>query len=226
MLKTTEDKKRYFNQYWQTRDLPSADARSRQRAELVRSLLGKADSKEILDVGCGRGMVMAYLSDAGYSVEGCDLATDAIAGLRAEGYEVFIFDIEQDDLPKKYDGILCLEVLQQVFDPVNALRKFARSLNNDGFLIVSVPNEFHLWSRMRLLFGKSHLGRFDESHIRLFTHARAKELFEQAGIEIERVISVSLVPPGLKLLSGLGGMLARLFPSLFSLSQIYRIKPR
>jgi SAM-dependent methyltransferase len=226
LLKTIEDKKRYFNQYWRTRDLPSADTRSQQRAELVESLLSAQESKELLDVGCGRGMVMTFLAEQGYSVEGCDLATDTIAGLRADGYEVFIFDIEQDDLPKKYDGILCLEVLQQVFDPVAALHKFSRSLNNDGCLIVSVPNEFHLWSRMRLLFGKSHLGRFDESHIRLFTPARARELFDLAGMSIEKVISVPIFPPGLKIMGGFGSLLSKFLPSLFSLSQIYRLKPR
>jgi len=225
VLSTTEEKKQYFNHYWRTRDLPSADARSEQRAEIVYSLLNKTPSTKILDVGCGRGLVMNYLDQQGYDISGCDMASESIASLQDDGYDVFLFDIERDELPGKYDIVLCLEVLQQIFDPVTALRKFSQNLNDDGFLIVSVPNEFHIWSRIKLILGSSHLGHFDESHIRLFTPGRTKELFGRAGLKIEQTIPVSIVPPGNKLLGAVGSFLARIMPSLFSLSQIYRLKP-
>lgn len=226
MLNQTEEKKRYLNRYWQTRDLPSADARSHQRAEMIRSLLGEPQSEDLIDIGCGRGMVMIPLIEQGYRVSGCDLATETVGPLHADGYDAFVFDIEKDDLPDKYDGIICLEVLQQIFDPVAALGKFSKSLNENGFLIISVPNEFHLWSRLRLLAGSSHLGDFDESHIRLFNPRRARRMFERAGLHVEKVISVPVLPPGIKALGWLGKLLARFSPSLFSLSQIYKLKVR
>jgi 2-polyprenyl-3-methyl-5-hydroxy-6-metoxy-1,4-benzoquinol methylase len=226
MLTRTEDKKSYFNHYWQTRDLPSADARSRQRAAYVQALMGDGRSSAILDVGCGRGTVMSFLAAQGYNIGGCDLASDSITALQNDGYDVFLFDIEQDDLPKKYDVILCLEVLQQVFDPVAALTKLTRFLTDDGYLIVSVPNEFHLWSRLQLLRGKSHLGHFEESHIRLFNPRRARQMFERAGLSIDRSISVSVMPPSHGALNRIGEIMAGISPSLFSLSQIYRLRPR
>jgi len=226
LLTSTEEKKQYFNRYWRSRDLPSADARSRQRAELVYSLLDNASSRKILDIGCGRGLVMDYLAGQGLDVTGCDLASESIASLQADGYEVFLFDIEKDELPGKYEIILCLEVLQQIFDPTAALAKFAKALDDSGYLIISVPNEFHLWSRLKVLLGNSHLGHFDESHIRLFTPDRARILFRRAGFEIEKMIPVSIIPPGNKMMGRLGSFLARLMPSLFSISQIYRVKVR
>ena len=226
MLTSVEEKKQYFNRYWQTRDLASADARSIQRAEYVASLLSRLEPSRVLDVGCGRGTVLSYLSRQGYNIEGCDLATDTITSLTAAGHDVFIFDIDTDDLPRKYGAILCLEVLQQVFDPMAALGKFSKALENDGVLIVSVPNEFHLWARIKLLFGMSHLGHFDESHIRLFTPARALDLFRRVGLTAERVIPVSVIPPGNKIFNWIGKMLAHLSPSLFSISQIYRLRIR
>jgi SAM-dependent methyltransferase len=226
VLTKTEEKQAYFNSYWQTRDLPSADARTRQRAVMIASLAGNPGSKKLLDVGCGRGGVMAYLSEQEYKISGCDLASDTISSLQAKGFEVFLFDIEQDELPGRYDGVLCLEVLQQIHDPLAALRKFSDALNENGFLIISVPNEFHLWSRLRLLFGRSHLGHFDESHIRLFTPWRAQDLFKRAGLQMEHAIPVSIIPPGMKALGWIGKTLAKIWPSLFSLSQIYRLKLR
>lgn len=226
MLTSTEEKKQYFNRYWQTRELASADARSRQRAEMVCSLLNISPSKKILDIGCGRGLVMSYLAGHGFNIAGCDLATETMALLQSEGYEVFLFDIEKDELPQKYDVILCLEVLQQLFNPLSALKKFSQGLNDDGCLIISVPNEFHLWTRLKVFFGAGHLGHFDESHVRLFSPERARELFRRAGLIVEKMLPVSIIPPENKWLSRLGMFLARIVPSLFSLSLIYRLKAR
>jgi len=223
MLTDTAKKQTYFNRYWQTRDIPSADARSRQRAELTRSLLGNPNGKRLLEIGCGRGTVLSFLVDAGYYIAGCDISSQSVADLKAAGLDVFLCDIEHDDFPEMYDAILCLEVLQQIFDPVAALKKCSRHLTGDGFMIVSVPNEYHLVSRLKLLFGRSHLGHFEESHIRLFTPSRAREMLSQAGLVIDEIISVSIVPPRMKWFNTIGTLLAKLSPGLFSLSQIYRV---
>jgi SAM-dependent methyltransferase len=226
MLRPAAEKTAYFNQYWRTRDVPSADRRSLQRAEVVCSLLGPAGKERLLDVGCGRGIVLRHLIRNGYAAAGCDLAGDTVARLKYEGCDVFLCDIEQDPLPGRYDVILCLEVLQQLFDPAAVLTKLAGALTERGYLIVSVPNEFHLWSRIQLLFGRSHLGHFDQSHIRLFNRRRAGELFERVGLAIERATAIPALPPQLKILSWLGRALASLAPNLFALSHIYRVRHR
>jgi 2-polyprenyl-3-methyl-5-hydroxy-6-metoxy-1,4-benzoquinol methylase len=225
-LNKIEERKQYFNRYWETRDLPSADARSEQRADLVLSLLDSPGDGELLDVGCGRGAVMKQLSQHGYKISGCDLASESISKLKNDGLDVFICDIETDPLPQKYDNILCFEVLQQLYDPAKVIRKFVASMNQNGSLIISIPNEFHIISRIKLFFGVSHLGHFEESHIRLFTPGRAEELFDHIGLRIEKVISVSIVPPRFGLLSLVGMSLAGIWPGLFSLSQIYKLRVR
>jgi len=224
MLSQPGQKQVYFNQYWQTRDLPSADARSRQRAALVQSLLPAPQGNKLLEVGCGRGEVMRYLASQGYQATGCDIASEAVSRLKSDGFDVFLCDLEKDPVPGHYDVILCLEVLQQLFDPAVALQKLGYSLNPGGRLIVSVPNEFHIQSRLRLLMGKSHLGHFDQSHIRLFTPQRAQELFERVGLTIEVTIPVPVFPPGWGFFRLPGQIMAQTLPSLFSLSQIYRLK--
>lgn len=224
MLTGTENKQRYFDRYWQTRDLPSADARSVQRASLVGALLGEPDDRKLIDVGCGRGTALSYLAERGFDISGCDISPDTVSTLLADGRHVFICDIEKDPLPGNYDGILCLEVLQQLFDPAAALEKFARAVTGRGVMIISVPNEFHLAARLRLLFGKSHLGHFDESHIRLFNPRRAHELIERVGLSVEKAIYVPVIPPRAKGLQWLGKTLARLWPDLFSLSIIIKVR--
>lgn len=226
MLSGTNRKQQYFNQYWQSRDLPSADARSRQRQSLVRTLLPEVAGQRLLEVGCGRGVIMEGLAVQGYKVCGCDIASDVIANLKADGFDVFLCDLERDPLPGKYDIVLCLEVLQQIFDPIAALIKMKDALKRGGCMVISVPNEFHIFSRLKLLVGRSHLGHFDESHIRLFTPRRARLMFERAGIEIESAIAVPVVPPRLGLLLPIGKLMAWLWPSLFAISNIYRLKDK
>ncbi len=224
MLDTRDEKKAYFNHYWQTRDIDSADTRSVQRSDLVAQLIGDNKNIKLVDAGCGRGVIMMQLGEAGFDISGCDMSSDTVSFLCDNGYEACLCDLENENLPGKYDGILCLEVLQQVFDPIVVIDRFKSALYRNGFLIISVPNEYHLLARLRLLFGKSHLGHFDESHIRLFTPKRGRELFEKTGLSVEKTINVSVIPPRFKLLGRVGRMLANLIPGLFSLSQIYRLK--
>lgn len=224
MLNDVEQKKQYFNTYWRTRDITSADMRSIQRAVVIESMLSPDKGEKILDAGCGRGIVLRHLVSKGFRVGGCDISSDIVRELTQRDYDVFLCDIEKEELPSKYDVILCLEVLQQVFDPVSIIQKFKRSLYRGGRLIISVPNEFHILSRLKLIVGKSHLGHFEESHIRLFNPNRARELFESCGLEVENVISISVIPPRIKALQSTGNILACRMPGLFSLSQIYKLK--
>ena len=94
----------------------------------------------------------------------------------------------------------------------------------EGEMIVSLPNEFHIVSRLKLLLGKSHLGDFEHSHIRLFCPKRNLKLFTKAGLKVERVKHISIVPPRWRLLAKFFQPLAQAWPSLWALSSIYRLR--
>ena len=226
MLSKVGEKKDYFNDYWKTRDTTSADIRSIQRAIIIESLLRPDKGEKIIDVGCGRGIVLRHLVSRGFRAGGCDISSDTITDLAQRDYNVFLCDLENDPLPGTFDVIMCLEVLQQIFDPVAAINKFKQSLYPGGHLIISVPNEFHILSRLKLMLGTSHLGHFEESHIRLFSPRTARDLFAKCGLTVDKVISVPAIPPRKKGLQWIGKILACRLPGLFALSQIYRLKIR
>jgi 2-polyprenyl-3-methyl-5-hydroxy-6-metoxy-1,4-benzoquinol methylase len=220
-----EDKKIYFDQYWREQPAEIADPRAYQRAEYIYRLLGQK-SGTLFDAGCGRGVALDYFAECGYDVSGADISPLMVANLVQEGYNVCLADLEKGNPPGKYNIVLCLEVLQQLYDPLAAILKLKEALHADGELVVSVPNEFHIVSRLRLLFGRSHLGRYDHSHIRLFAPARDRSLFERAGLQIAESARVSIVPPRWKVISAVFHPLAQLLPSLFALSSIYILRKK
>ncbi len=220
-----EEKKAYFDRYWQEQPGKTADPRAQQRAEYIYKHL-EQKSGTLFDAGCGRGVALGFFAARGYEVSGADISPEMIARLTQEGYNVCLADLEKENPPGKYDIVLCLEVLQQLYDPLSALLRLIESLSTDGELVVSVPNEFHLVSRLRLLFGRSHLGHFNHSHIRLFEPSRDKSLLERTGLRMADCVRISVVPPRWKFLAGISYPLAQLFPSLFALSSIYILRKR
>jgi len=217
-----DDKKQYFDRYWHRQPAEVADQRTYQRVQAGHHLL-RQKSGSLLDIGCGRGGALEYFARAGFEVTGIDISPESVARAGERGFRAFVHDIEETDIAGHYDVILCLEVLQQLFDPLRALRRMKAALKENGELIVSLPNEFHLVARLRLLLGRSHLGHFDHSHIRLFTPPRDRELFDQAGLKITDCRFMPLAPPRWGRLAEMTNGLARLRPSLWALSSIYRL---
>ena len=107
---------------------------------------------EILDIGCGRGIMLKYMKDRGWKIKGIEfsedtgsiakrilkedlyIGTEAITRFRDETFDVIVIDYVLEHLSKPY------EILQEV----------NRVLKKNGLLIVSVPNMASLqaiWSR-------------------------------------------------------------------------------
>lgn len=99
----------------------------------------------VLDVGCGNGIISRSLGEAGYNVYGIDISEKAIT--RARELNTFTnvnFDVVSAEQlaaeGKRYDAIICSEVLEHLNRPGDLLNTLYRSLTDSGVLIVTVPN--------------------------------------------------------------------------------------
>ena len=99
----------------------------------------------VLDVGCGNGIIASGIGRKGFRVLGIDVSEKAIEKARELNtlpnvqFEVVSAEQLVSD-GKKYQGVICSEVLEHLHHPEKLLRTLYESLTDDGILIVTVPN--------------------------------------------------------------------------------------
>jgi SAM-dependent methyltransferase len=146
-----------------------------------------------LDVGCGDGRTSGvWLRDRGCRYVGADISPSAVEQARSQSLDARLVS-DAADLPfedESFDGVLAVELLEHLFDPLEAVREFGRVLRPGGMLFVSLPNVAYWRRRAELLL----IGRFDplgddlsfhepwrDPHIRFFTPATLGTMLAAGG---------------------------------------------
>jgi 2-polyprenyl-3-methyl-5-hydroxy-6-metoxy-1,4-benzoquinol methylase len=111
----------------------------------INDILTKIPHDTLLDVGCGDGYVLNYLSKMNPNKRylGIDLSEKAIkfadAFKNCDNVQFKVLNLK--DVNEKFDCVLAIQVLEHI--PDDQIRDFmdylARVTNNLGFLIISVP---------------------------------------------------------------------------------------
>jgi ubiquinone/menaquinone biosynthesis C-methylase UbiE len=100
---------------------------------------------EVLDVGCGNGVISCSLGEKGFRVMGIDVSEKAImCAKELNRFSNVTFEvISAEQLVADghhYNAVICSEVLEHLNDPGKLLQVLHRSLYDNGVLIVTVPN--------------------------------------------------------------------------------------
>ena len=99
----------------------------------------------VLDVGCGNGVISRSLGSYGFNVYGIDVSEKAIEKAKQLNNLTNVkFDLLSAEQlvaeGKKYNAVICSEVLEHLIEPEKLLNVLYQSLSDDGTLIVTVPN--------------------------------------------------------------------------------------
>jgi SAM-dependent methyltransferase len=107
----------------------------------VESLRGGRPGR-VLDVGCGRGVLLQEFRRQGWDVQGTELSDQAAAYARGVlGLPVETGSLDTIGFPANhFDAITLWHVLEHVADPQSLLSEVNRILKPGGVLLVSVPN--------------------------------------------------------------------------------------
>ena len=121
--------------------LPEDQLRANQERLIQRLFSGR---HTVLDIGCGRGVVLDVLRDLGVAAEGVDIMPEAAAYCRAKGHQVHVGEANEflNTTSARYDGIFCSHVIEHM-DVADAERLLARAftaLRPGGILVIVTPN--------------------------------------------------------------------------------------
>jgi SAM-dependent methyltransferase len=96
----------------------------------------------VLDVGCGRGMMLAYLRDLGYEAHGLELSETAAWHARSVlKLEVTAGDFLTSPHEKnRYNAVIFCHTLEHFANPVAAVARAYELLKPGGILFIAVPN--------------------------------------------------------------------------------------
>jgi len=111
-------------------------------ARRVRALSrGLSEGAKILDVGCGRGVLLSSLADRGFDIHGFEISHEAAAGADERAAIRVAGDLKQAAYPDNYfDQVILWHVLEHLSDPRGTLEEIRRILSPGGRVVVAVPN--------------------------------------------------------------------------------------
>ena len=188
---------------------------------------------EVLDIGCGEGILAATLRQNGNRVTGADILPHAANESVLEQY--FSVDLNEGIEPmiealhgKRFDRVLLLDIVEHLVRPEPLLHQIKRLLKPEGRLILSVPNIANVTIRLSLLMGRfdyTERGILDKTHVRFFTRKTIRRMLHENGYRIlkerETVMPVELffgLPasnPAMRFANEVLGVITKLMPGLF-----------
>jgi 2-polyprenyl-3-methyl-5-hydroxy-6-metoxy-1,4-benzoquinol methylase len=167
----------------------------------------------VLELGCGAGGTGAAALAAGKAGRyvGIEMEPRAAEAARARLTEVIESDVEKVDLSPyagTFEALIISEVLEHLADPWGVLRTLSACLKPGAKVFASSPNVSH-WRVLRSLlsgrFDYDESGVMDRTHLRWFTPASYRGLFEGAGIQVLSVSPLSQPAPRTRFINRVTG---------------------
>lgn len=153
------------------------------RKKIVLDSINRYLNKEvlinILDIGCGSGVMLTALEKLGHTF-GLDMSDEAISFSK----EIFNGKVEKGFLPNQipyeenfFNLITALDVIEHIDQDVDSLKAICSLLVPEGKAIITVPAYMFLWSK------------FDEvnEHKRRYTLTELNEKLVLAGFTVEKI---------------------------------------
>ena len=174
------------------------------RAEFIASRVD-LENMDILDVGCGGGLLCEALFDCNGKISGIDAAGPGIeiAKRHAEDNfkEIHYRDITAEELvdseSEKYDVVTCLEVIEHVPDPQSLVTACSNLLKPGGSLFLSTINR-NPRSWITAIVGAEYifniLPKGTHEYDKFIKPSELINMMEANGLEVKELMGMSYNP--------------------------------
>jgi SAM-dependent methyltransferase len=182
----------YYDDYWRRGHYPEGSGQNPRVLELIDSEL--TAQTRCIDVGCGNGKATGvWLADRVGQYIGVDVSPVAIEEARALGLDARLIE-DATSLPfadQSFDLAVCVEVLEHLVHPDQAVTEIARVLSPTGVLIATVPNTVFWRRRVDAVVGRwnpfgddlSVSEPWRDPHLRFFTARSLGAMIAGCGFE-------------------------------------------
>jgi SAM-dependent methyltransferase len=153
-------------------------------ARHVRALArGLKAGARVLDIGCGRGVLLSALAQRGFEAHGFEVSPSAATGVDPRAIMRFGKNLEEAAYPRSYfDQVIIWHVLEHLPDPRRTLDEIRRVLKPGGRLVVAVPNYSSLQARC---FGAGWFHLDPPRHLYHFPVEGLRRLLESTGFQVD-----------------------------------------
>lgn len=118
------------------------------RLEYLERRAGRLKGQQVVDVGCGGGILAEAMAGRGAQVTGIDLAEQSLETARLHALETGVevdyrcvaAETLADEAPGTYDVVTCLELLEHVPDPASVVTACAALVRPGGQVFFSTIN--------------------------------------------------------------------------------------
>ncbi len=160
---------------------------------------GGMEGRRVLDIGCGGGLFLSKMKQAGTDVMGIELSdTRAHYAKTKHGLNVIKRTIEDKywrEFHGTFDVVTLWDVIEHVNYPLATLRAAADMLKPGGILLIDTPCRDAFYHRFGELTYKLSRGRYPTflntmysskpfGHKQIFSLAEMKSALEMAGLEV------------------------------------------
>ncbi|ESH87947.1 3-demethylubiquinone-9 3-methyltransferase [Cupriavidus sp. HPC(L)] len=151
--------------------------------------------KNVVDIGCGGGILSESMARAGATVRGIDLSTKAlkVADLHslesgvAVTYEEIAAEALAARMPASFDVVTCMEMLEHVPDPASIVRACATLVRPGGHVFFSTINR-NLKAYLLAVLGAEYvlnmLPRGTHDYDKFIKPAELARFARQAGLDL------------------------------------------
>jgi len=131
------------------------------------------DVLTVLDVGCGSGENLAALAGVGgYELTGVDISREALtrAQVRVPSARLFHLDVERESLPKQFDLVISIQVMEHIVDDMAAFKSIAKMTR--AYVFIST------------IKGRMRASEVAIGHVRNYSDVELRRKLECVGLDV------------------------------------------
>ncbi len=165
------------------------------------------DGKQVLDVGCGGGLLSEALAACGGQVTGIDMASASLAVARSHtqasdleiDYRQTTAEALAAEEPSRFNVVVCMELLEHVPRPASIIAACARLAKPGGDLFFGTVNRTLLSWLLVIVAAEYILGvvkKGTHAYRKLVTPAELRQWGQGAGLQLENLSGLRYIPFG------------------------------